>query len=234
MPPVLMQPLSQATSPVLQRVSRDLLASRSRYDRDASASRSRGSRARFAMLAMVRAIESRAIREHPSRLVKRCARASARSLPPIAPASVSVAMSRAESRLSDPPTGAAVDRRAARSRRNRAVAAGDPRAGSKLCLGLHDAGDEFVIGGLARLGFTGPARPPQQDELPALQCGGASRKARDLPIGRPRALAADQIRQAQALRTSGEPVLVIAETLGVSRATLYRTLAERTNRHQAQ
>lgn len=55
----------------------------------------------------------------------------------------------------------------------------------------------------------------------------AARKARDLPIGRPRALTADQIRQAEALRASGEPVPVIAETLGVSRATLYRTLAER-------
>ena len=55
----------------------------------------------------------------------------------------------------------------------------------------------------------------------------ASRKARDLPIGRPRALTADQIRQAEALRASGEPVPVIAETLGVSRATLYRTLAEK-------
>jgi DNA invertase Pin-like site-specific DNA recombinase len=55
----------------------------------------------------------------------------------------------------------------------------------------------------------------------------AARKARDLPIGRPRALTADQIRQAEALRASGEPVPVIAETLGVSRATLYRTLAEK-------
>ncbi len=55
----------------------------------------------------------------------------------------------------------------------------------------------------------------------------AARKARDLPIGRPRALTADQIRQAEALRASGEPVPVIATTLGVSRATLYRTLAEK-------
>ncbi|WP_078344989.1 recombinase family protein [Mycobacteroides chelonae] len=53
----------------------------------------------------------------------------------------------------------------------------------------------------------------------------SARKARDLPIGRPRALTADQIRQAEALRASGEPVPVIASTLGVSRATLYRTLA---------
>jgi DNA invertase Pin-like site-specific DNA recombinase len=55
----------------------------------------------------------------------------------------------------------------------------------------------------------------------------ASRKARDLPIGRPRALTADQIALAERMRASGEPVPVIAETLGVSRATLYRTLAER-------
>lgn len=58
----------------------------------------------------------------------------------------------------------------------------------------------------------------------------AARKARDLPIGRPRALTADQIRQAEALRASGEPVPVIAETLGVSRATLYRMLAEKDRR----
>lgn len=55
----------------------------------------------------------------------------------------------------------------------------------------------------------------------------AARKARDLPIGRPRALTADQIALAERMRASGEPVPVIAETLGVSRATLYRTLAER-------
>jgi DNA invertase Pin-like site-specific DNA recombinase len=48
----------------------------------------------------------------------------------------------------------------------------------------------------------------------------ASRKARDLPIGRPRALSADQIALAERMRASGEPVPVIAETLGVSRATL--------------
>jgi DNA invertase Pin-like site-specific DNA recombinase len=53
----------------------------------------------------------------------------------------------------------------------------------------------------------------------------AARKARDIPIGRPKALTADQIRQAEQLRASGEPVPEIARTLGVSRATLYRTLA---------
>nr|WP_090281500.1 recombinase family protein [Mycolicibacterium komanii]CRL77979.1 putative resolvase [Mycolicibacterium komanii] len=54
----------------------------------------------------------------------------------------------------------------------------------------------------------------------------AARKSRGLPIGRPRALGADQLALAQRMRNSGEPVPVIAQTLGVSRATLYRALAE--------
>ena len=55
----------------------------------------------------------------------------------------------------------------------------------------------------------------------------AARKSRGLPIGRPRALTPDQIELAERMRASGEPVPVIAEALGVSRATLYRTLAEK-------
>lgn len=55
----------------------------------------------------------------------------------------------------------------------------------------------------------------------------ASRKARGLPIGRPKVLTDGQIRQAEQMRSAGEPVPEIAKTLGVSRATLYRTLAER-------
>lgn len=54
----------------------------------------------------------------------------------------------------------------------------------------------------------------------------AARKDRGLPIGRPKALTADKVRQARQLRDAGEPMPSIAETLGVSRATLYRTLAE--------
>ncbi len=54
-----------------------------------------------------------------------------------------------------------------------------------------------------------------------------ARKSRGLPIGRPKALDADQIALAERMRASGEPVPVIANTLGVSRATLYRTLAEK-------
>jgi len=54
-----------------------------------------------------------------------------------------------------------------------------------------------------------------------------ARKSRGLPIGRPKALDPDQIALAERMRASGEPVPVIADTLGVSRATLYRALADR-------
>ncbi len=54
----------------------------------------------------------------------------------------------------------------------------------------------------------------------------AARKARDMPVGRPKKLDAGKAALARRMRDSGEPVPVIAETLGVSRATLYRTLAE--------
>jgi DNA invertase Pin-like site-specific DNA recombinase len=58
----------------------------------------------------------------------------------------------------------------------------------------------------------------------------ASRKARNLPIGRPRKLPANKIDLAERMRAAGEPVPVIAEHLGISRPTLYRLLAERANR----
>ncbi|WP_280269174.1 recombinase family protein [Nocardia wallacei] len=54
----------------------------------------------------------------------------------------------------------------------------------------------------------------------------SARQARGLPIGRPRALQPEQIALAERMRASGEPVPVIAETLGVSRATLYRVLTD--------
>ncbi|TDZ41633.1 DNA-invertase hin [Mycobacteroides franklinii] len=55
----------------------------------------------------------------------------------------------------------------------------------------------------------------------------AARKARDMPIGRPKALDADKAALAGRMRDSGEPVPTIAASVGVSRATLYRYLAER-------
>lgn len=56
----------------------------------------------------------------------------------------------------------------------------------------------------------------------------ASRKARNLPIGRPRARTADKIELAERMRVAGEPMPVI-EHLGVSRPTLNRSLAEWAN-----
>lgn len=53
----------------------------------------------------------------------------------------------------------------------------------------------------------------------------SARRSRGLPTGRPRVLSVEKVRQARALRDSGEPVDRIAVTLGVSRATLYRVLA---------
>ncbi|MFT4088368.1 MAG: recombinase family protein [Gordonia sp. (in: high G+C Gram-positive bacteria)] len=46
-------------------------------------------------------------------------------------------------------------------------------------------------------------------------------------VGRPRALDDSQIAVAERLRAAGHPVPKIARELGVSRATLYRSLAER-------
>ncbi|MGZ3342919.1 MAG: helix-turn-helix domain-containing protein [Reyranella sp.] len=47
-------------------------------------------------------------------------------------------------------------------------------------------------------------------------------------IGRPKALDKSKAALARRMHTSGEPVSTIAATLGVSRATVYRVLAERT------
>lgn len=52
----------------------------------------------------------------------------------------------------------------------------------------------------------------------------AARKARGADIGRPKALDAAQVRQAVAMRASGEPVPDIARTLGVSVSTVHRAL----------
>lgn len=53
-----------------------------------------------------------------------------------------------------------------------------------------------------------------------------ARKARGQHIGRPKALDTDKAELARRMRASGEPAPVIAKALGVSRATVYRVLAE--------
>src|SRR6201981_655762 len=53
-----------------------------------------------------------------------------------------------------------------------------------------------------------------------------ARRARGQSIGRPRALNASKAALAQRMHASGEPARTIASALGVSRATVYRVLAE--------
>jgi DNA invertase Pin-like site-specific DNA recombinase len=62
-----------------------------------------------------------------------------------------------------------------------------------------------------------------------------ARRARGQAIGRPKALDKSKAALAHRMHTSGEPVSTIATTLGVSRATVYRVLAEadETDRNKA-
>jgi len=53
-----------------------------------------------------------------------------------------------------------------------------------------------------------------------------ARRARGQAIGRPKALDKSKADLARRMHASGEPVSVIGHTLGVSRATVYRVLAE--------
>lgn len=53
-----------------------------------------------------------------------------------------------------------------------------------------------------------------------------ARKVRGQSIGRPKALDAQKTALAQRMHAAGEPATTIASTLGVSRATVYRVLAQ--------
>ena len=53
-----------------------------------------------------------------------------------------------------------------------------------------------------------------------------ARRARGQSIGRPKALDQSKMALAQRMHASGESASTIAATLGVSRATVYRVLAE--------
>src|SRR4051812_6191224 len=53
-----------------------------------------------------------------------------------------------------------------------------------------------------------------------------ARRARGQHVGRAKALDDSQAALARRMHQGGEPVLTIADTLGVSRATVYRVLAE--------
>ncbi|MGV9824795.1 MULTISPECIES: recombinase family protein [unclassified Gordonia (in: high G+C Gram-positive bacteria)] len=88
-------------------------------------------------------------------------------------------------------------------------------------LDTDDPAGALIVGVLASLGVL-------EREHHVANAGRGHRGARSL--GRPRALSADQVELAKRMRDNGDPVPRIAETLGVSRATLYRTLAERSSR----
>lgn len=56
-----------------------------------------------------------------------------------------------------------------------------------------------------------------------------ARRARGQAIGRPKALDKSKAELARRMHASGEPVSMIATTLGASRVTVYRVLAEQTD-----
>lgn len=85
-----------------------------------------------------------------------------------------------------------------------------------------NAAGRMIAGGLASL-----AELELELQRERKAAAKAARKARGLPIGRPPKLSTAQVALAQRMRTSGEPVPTIAETLGVSRTTAYRVLAAR-------
>ena len=53
-----------------------------------------------------------------------------------------------------------------------------------------------------------------------------ARRARGQHVGRPKALSDENAALARRMHAAGEPVKTIAETLGVSAATVYRVVAE--------
>ena len=101
-----------------------------------------------------------------------------------------------------------------------------------------DAAGRMIVGVLASLAnlsdeSAAPHRedPPRDDrprppERRAFTVPHPRVDTRDGSVGRPRALTDEQIEIARRRRALGEPVPTIAESLGVSRATLYRTLAQ--------
>ncbi|ALG85021.1 recombinase family protein [Gordonia phthalatica] len=74
-----------------------------------------------------------------------------------------------------------------------------------------------VLASLAELDEEAEARPTAP----------ARRRAHAATVGRPRALDDEQVDVAERMKAAGHSVPQIATELGVSRATLYRTLAER-------
>lgn len=84
-----------------------------------------------------------------------------------------------------------------------------------------DPAGNMIVGVLASLSRLDEESGPDRRRI-TQRAGHGGRSS----IGRPRALTSDQVALAERMRANGDPVPAIAEALGVSRATLYRTLAE--------
>lgn len=89
-------------------------------------------------------------------------------------------------------------------------------------LSTHDDAGSTLVGVLASLAVA-------NDEMSAVgrRARGPGDRHRTGHLGRPRALTDEQVELARRLRDNGDSVPTIAAVLGVSRATLYRTLAEK-------
>ncbi|MGV9712084.1 recombinase family protein [Gordonia sp. NPDC003424] len=85
-----------------------------------------------------------------------------------------------------------------------------------------DPAGAMIVGVLASLGEVDAERGQTRRHAAAVSRSGSTSS-----VGRPRVLDDDQVAMAERMRAGGRPVPDIAETLGVSRATLYRSLAER-------
>ncbi|AZZ82553.1 resolvase [Gordonia alkanivorans] len=80
----------------------------------------------------------------------------------------------------------------------------------------------MVVGVLASLAELDDPSPALTSARPL-----TTRRRSESTVGRPRVLDDEQVLRAEQMRAAGESVPRIAQALGVSRATLYRTLAER-------
>lgn len=89
-----------------------------------------------------------------------------------------------------------------------------------------DSMGAMIVGVLASL-----AEHADEFGNPGHTAAAASRPDNTSPVGRPRALDDGQVAVAEQMRIEGQTVPTIAAALGVSRATLYRTLAERRSVH---
>jgi hypothetical protein len=112
------------------------------------------------------------------------------------------------------------EKRNRRSRGQLGQQVGDPEAYARIARELFRAARNVTAASLAELELElGRERRAAARE---------ARRSRGQHIGRPKALDKSKAALAQRMHTSGESASTIATALGVSRATVYRVLAEQT------